>query len=367
MRKTVSFLIPIVLLLSSVSPLFATSDTSVSDVLGSTETTTTTPVTTTTTDNSLALTIPSQTDNPSTSITFIDPSGSKQGVQLETDSKGFVDVTSPYAFPALSIGKHTLEFKYVDENGATQVYDTSIIIIPRVPIFNAPVVDANTITISGTGLADSEIILLLSSGSTVISKTSTVDGDGNWEFSFERTLVEDGVYSVNAYIRRYGYASNLSETTKFTVGNSGDIQKSNGSNFNIQNLKWSDIWQFIQTKQDTIYFSLLFLIVGILLGLFVISKQKKHTDEKVVKVVEEKFTKIKAGEKEPTLREKLMGAVKEKDEQPKEEIKKEKEEEIITKIDFLKDFKNFDPDDSKGEEVVKSKVEVSLTSKKENS
>ena len=39
------------------------------------------------------------------------------------------------------------------------------------------------------------------------------------------------------------------------------------------------------------------------------------------------------------------------------------EETVINKIDFLKDFKNFDPDNTKGEEK-KSTVEVSLTSKK---
>jgi midasin (ATPase involved in ribosome maturation) len=45
------------------------------------------------------------------------------------------------------------------------------------------------------------------------------------------------------------------------------------------------------------------------------------------------------------------------------ETEKKDNEHTVNKIDFLKDFKNFDPDNSKGEEK-QSSVEVSLTSKK---
>lgn len=366
MKRYIFVLVSSFLLLFSASPILATTDTSVNDVLGSTSTTQTEAQTSvTTTPDSLKLTMPAQTDNPSTSITFTNPSTDQKAVQLETDSKGFVDISSPYAFPALSIGKHTLEFKYVDESGTTQIYDTSIIIIPRVPILSAPVVEANTIKIAGTGLADSEIILLLSSGSSVISKTGTVDGDGNWTFNFDRSTLPDGVYSINAYIRRYGYASNLSEVTKFTVGEDNSTPKTIGNTFNIQNLQWNDVWQFVKAQQNTIYAAGLALLIGIFIGVLITSKQRKQKEEKNIKVVAEKFTSNKTTEKEPTLREKLMGEAKVI--APKEEISKENvEEEIVTKIDFLKDYKNFDPDNNKGEEV-KPKVEVSLTSKKENS
>ena len=45
--------------------------------------------------------------------------------------------------------------------------------------------------------------------------------------------------------------------------------------------------------------------------------------------------------------------------------KKETEERFIGKVDFLKDFKKFDPDNEKGEEkeVSKKNIKVSLTSK----
>mgnify|MGYP007061465851 CR=1 FL=1 len=44
--------------------------------------------------NDLTLTIPSQTDNPSHIITFVDPSKEKKGVQLEIDSKGYQEIVS---------------------------------------------------------------------------------------------------------------------------------------------------------------------------------------------------------------------------------------------------------------------------------
>ena len=143
------------------SHAFATEDTTVQDLLGTAEDTTTSTPVTPTKENPLGLDIPDQTDNPSTIITFTNPSQAGAVIQLETDSKGFVDITSPYSFPALSIGKHTLEFKYQDANAATQVYSTSIIIIPRPPIFSTPVIDSETVTLSGTGLANSEIIVML--------------------------------------------------------------------------------------------------------------------------------------------------------------------------------------------------------------
>ena len=51
-----------------------------------------------------------------------------------------------------------------------------------------------------------------------------------------------------------------------------------------------------------------------------------------------------------------------KEEEKKKEKKAKKEEKIVTKIDFLKDFKTFDPDDEKGRE--KEKIDIEITSKK---
>ena len=49
-------------------------------------------------------------------------------------------------------------------------------------------------------------------------------------------------------------------------------------------------------------------------------------------------------------------------EEPKEEKPEEPKEKIVTKVDFLKGFKEHDPDDDKGKE--KKDLKISLTSKK---
>jgi hypothetical protein len=53
---------------------------------------------------------------------------------------------------------------------------------------------------------------------------------------------------------------------------------------------------------------------------------------------------------------------KSKEEIPTEEKAEEQKEKIVTKVDFLKGFKEHDPDDDKGKE--KKDLKVSLTSKK---
>jgi hypothetical protein len=373
MKKSLSILILITIFISFASPIFATTDTSVSDVVGSTAdmTTLNTQQTNTQPENGIKLEMPSQTDNPSTIITFTNPSTNNATVQLEIDSKGFVDITSPYTFSALSIGKHTLEFKYQDENGSTQLYDTYIIIIPRAPILSTPVIGADSVIISGTGLANSEIIVLLSSGSTVLTKTAVIDGDGKWSIIFPKTDLNKDIFSLNAYTRRYGYASNLSETTKFTLDNQSSSLTTSNVDFDIRNLTIDSVKNWVLDNQNYLIVAGASLLFGIMLGVLFVSQKKKEIEKVKVQKVEKEFTKIEPKDKGVTLREKLMGVTKASDEGNKEEKKEEVEEvkeeknteKIMSKIDFLKDFKNFDPDNQKGEEK-QSTVEVSLTSKK---
>jgi len=349
------------------SPVLATTDTAVSDVLGSTtETESTNPLEiTTVSNNALKVEMPSQTDNPSTIITFTNPSTDNAVVQLEIDSKGFIDITSPYTLPALSIGKHTMSFKFQDENASTQLYDTSLIIIPRAPILSTPVIGTEDVTISGTGLANSEIIVLLSSGSTVLTETAIIDENGKWTMNFEKNLFGNDVFSLNAYTRRYGYASNLSETTKFTLDKQTTISNGVQKSFDIRNITIDGIKNWIVTNQIYLIIAGSSLLIGIMLGIFFTSQKKQKTEKVVEKKVAEKFVKTDPKDAGVTLREKLMGAgktveqkVDEKTVEEKKvevEVEKKEEERVMNKMDFLKDFKNFDPDNSK---------EVSLTSKK---
>ncbi len=371
MKKLLVSITILIVSFSLTAPVLATTDTAVSDVLGSTnETESTNPLETITiSNNALKVEIPTQTDNPSTIITFTNPSTDNAVVQLEMDSKGYVDITSPYTLPALSIGKHTLSFKFQDENASTQLYDTSIIIIPRAPILSTPVIGTEDVTISGTGLANSEVIVLLSSGSTVLTQTAIIDGDGRWTMAFAKSEFGNEIFSLNAYTRRYGYASNLSEATKFTLDNQKTISNTTNKAFDIRDITLEGIENWIVTNQTYLIIAVSSLLIGIMLGIFFVSQKKQRNEKVVEKKVAEKFVKTDSKEAGVTLREKLTGTSKpteQKVEEKKEEEKKpeEKEEErIMNKMDFLKDFKNFDPDNSKGEEKA-SAVEVSLTSKK---
>lgn len=375
MKKLLILVTILIAFFSLTSPALATTDTAVSDVLGSTtETESTNPLEVTTiSNNALKVEMPSQTDNPSTIITFINPSTDNAVVQLEIDSKGFVDITSPYTLPALSIGKHTMSFKFQDENASTQLYDTSLIIIPRAPILSTPVIGTEDVTISGTGLANSEIIVLLSSGSSVLTQIAIIDENGKWSISFEKSLFGNDVFSLNAYTRRYGYASNLSETTKFTLDKQATISNGVQESFDIRNITIDGIKNWVVTNQIYLIIAGSSLLIGIMLGIFFTSQKKQKSEKVVEKKVAEKFVKTDSKDAGVTLREKLMGTGKaieqkmneKKVEEKKVEVESEKKEEerVMNKMDFLKDFKNFDPDNSKGEEK-KASVEVSLTSKK---
>jgi hypothetical protein len=344
MRKIFTILTSLLTLPLFLSPVFA-EDTSLSDVNNNS----TVQVSAT---NPLGLNIPNQTDNPSITITFTDPSADAQGVQLDTDTKGFATISSPYTFPALSIGKHILEFKFADKDGVTQLYDTSVIIIPRVPVLTSASVKTDKVTVTGTGLANSELITILSSGSDVVTKTTTIDENGKWSISIDRNEFSGEVYSINAYVRRYGYASDLSETTKFTFKDTSNSVSDTETQFAIGNITLEKVKSFISSNQTAVILSLAGLLIGILLGILFSHSGKKNAQEKVTKTVEKQMSKKVEEKPGMTLREKLLG---------KEEDRKE--EKVVSKIDFLKDFKNFDPDDEKGKEE-KQQVEVSLTSKK---
>ena len=191
--------------------------------------------------------------------------------------------------------------------------------------------------------------------------------------NFEKNLFGNDVFSLNAYTRRYGYASNLSETTKFTLDKQTTISNGVQKSFDIRNITIDGIKNWIVTNQIYLIIAGSSLLIGIMLGIFFTSQKKQKTEKVVEKKVAEKFVKTDPKDAGVTLREKLMGAgktveqkVDEKTVEEKKvevEVEKKEEERVMNKMDFLKDFKNFDPDNSKGEEK-KASVEVSLTSKK---
>lgn len=84
----------------------------------------------------------------------------------------------------------------------------------------------------------------------------------------------------------------------------------------------------------------------------------KENTESSGKTLFEKLTE-KGKKEKPVVEE-----VRKEEETPKVD-KKEIEEKFIGKVDFLKDFKKFDPDNENGDEkeVSKKNIKVSLTSK----
>jgi hypothetical protein len=312
--------------------------------------------------NQLLLDIPVMTDNPSHIITFIDPSDEKVGVQLEIDGKSFQEIKSPYSLPALSIGKHELRFRFVDKYGSTQILEKEIIVIPRPPIINSPTYDESNLIITGTGLSNSEIILILSSNKSIIYKEGIIDGTGKWEIRIERAELKESLFTFSAYTRKYGYASNLAEPITFEIGGSQSIiSNGNGKEiyFKFKSISFKNLGNIIKSNTD-----LLLLAIGIFLLGFATSSLsfllfKNKLEDKKFKIIEKKITENNTTKKEMTLKERLS-AKKEATEEKKEEEPKE-EEKIVTKIDFLKDFKVFDPDNEKGEE--KDNIKVTLTSK----
>lgn len=331
----------------------------------------------------LELDIPKITDNPSHLITFVDPSDTSEGVQLEIDEKGFELIRSPYSLPALRIGIHTLTFKFVDSLGSTQIVEKEIIVIPRPPIINSPSFGEESMIISGTGLADSQLILILSSSKNLDTFETEINKEGTWNIEIDLTALPEGLYTFSAYTRRNGYASDLAESVTFEQGNSQNHtlfqgNKENDIYFSFGAITLDNIKQIILSNSDLLLLILITFTLGFLLSWVLNVILRNSSEKKVIEELEEKMNNNGKKEKEEkgmTLKEKLSKKGKKVEEEKKDkevEVKKEekekekkakKEEKIVTKIDFLKDFKTFDPDDEKGREKEKI-IDIEITSKK---
>ncbi|MCK9415057.1 MAG: hypothetical protein PHG60_00375 [Candidatus Dojkabacteria bacterium] len=326
-------------------------------------------------ENVLKISIPKYTDNPSHIITFVDPSEEKSGVEIDIDESGYKEINSPYSLPSLGIGKHHLKFRFVDSIGATKVLEYDIIIIPRPPIIKAPQFSENNLLLSGTGLAGSEVTLIISVGANNYTQMADIDSEGNWNTSISMDSVANGIYTIFGYTRKNGYASNPSESAVMEYGNQGIVQVSDRNKeiyFDFNGIKANNIVQTIKQNPDLLIAFISFLLIGVIATVLVFTFTKR-----VGKKGEEKdiSTKISGNNQknEKTLLE-LFGTSTEEKKDKKEKkpkIKKTKKEKVITKTDFLKDFEKFDPDKDSGKENPEPKekdkkdVIVTLTSSRE--
>jgi hypothetical protein len=320
-------------------------------------------------ENQLGFSLPTYTDNPSYVITFSDPSPDKKGVQLEIDGKPYIEITSPYTLPALSIGQHILKFRFYDKDGNVQILEYELIVLPRSPIIKPPVFNDTSITLSGTGLANSEIIVFLNSNTFNHSEIVKSNNNGEWQLNItpEEGLVE-GIYSATAYTRKYGYASDLSTPVVFEIGatTSPVNTVNNEIFFSFASIDGRNIGTVIGQNTDLIFLALIPFVLGVVIALVVNAAKRSKKDEKYEKSAEA-VIKVQTKNGNQTLRELFESNSKKEIKPSIEESKSSKpKERVISKEDFLKDYKKIDPDSKEGKEkpVTKEKksVKVTLTS-----
>jgi len=341
----------------------------------------------------LLLNLPEISDNPNHIVTFKDPSG--EGVFLEIDGQDFEKITSPYTLPSLSLGRHILTFKFTDKEKTEQTFEKIITIIPRPAVLNPPSVVDNEIKISGTAMANSEVEIFLSRDISNQKALAEVNEEGEWEHTFTEDI-EKGIYTVIATTRRNGYSSYYSEPIVFEIGEDShtvtSLQENEGGiSFNLANLNpinYKDTLQILKNSPDLlIAFGILFLL-GSIFAWFLIAIVTRISQKKSKKALKEllrqkntqepssfkdKFEKSKEIPQQEEENEKEQDhekkeEVEEKEDSKKKEEKDEDEDEeakTLTKKEFLKKFKYFDPDDDKGneKELKKKNIKISLTSK----
>jgi len=326
--------------------------------------------------NLLGFVLPDYTDNPSYVITFTDPSTEQKGVEIGLDGKDYAKISSPYTFPALSIGKHQVKFRFFDNTDTIKILEYELIVIPRAPIVNPPTVGETSIKVTGTALANSDVLFTLTANAFNYKDTVKADGDGNWEAEITpEEGISSAIYSFTAYSRKYGIASELSDTVTFSVGESTkNVQDSNGDiSFSFSKINKENIINVFKTNTDLI----LLIVAGFFLGVLLTNIFRNIVDggktEKKIKEVEKLINKkddSKSDKDTKTLRELFGGeqskeVVEEKKEESlKEEIQPTKEQTIINKDVFLRKYKDLDPDKDDGKEI-KKRIKVSRTSKEE--
>lgn len=386
-------IIPIIILsiMLPISYAYAEDTTNVSDVLGeeSSQTVTTTSIAEEEVleDGDIKLKMPSQTDNPSYIITFADPSEEEVGIQLEIDGDRYVEIESPYTLPALGIGSHTLKFKYTDNEGAEQVLERTLIVIPRPPIFNSPVISDTSVELSGTGLAGSELLLTISTGYKTYQYKTDISDTGEWEYAFEEDI-SDGTYSAQGITRKYGYASNFSDVLTFQIGDIQAVSTDTHKDiyFRFKDLDVDTLKSLFSTNWELSVLLFSVLVIGSFLGIafnsFVKNKKennflgkfrekindgKKDDGITLRELFEKENGKKQRETKEEKIEEKAEMVKEEKSEtkENEDEKKEEPETKVVSKNDFLEVYKDFDPDKDSGEEKkTKKKFSISLISKR---
>ena len=327
--------------------------------------------------NQLGFVLPKYTDNPSYIITFKDPSPNESGVEIDLDEKGFNKIESPYTFPALSIGIHDVRFRFTDSENSVKILGYELIVIPRAPIVDTPEISISSVSVSGSALANSDVLYILSGNAYHTTGTVQTDSQGKWSVTIESEQeFIPGIYTFTALARKYGYSSNLSTPLTFNIGESSTQKteeiKQSGISFSFKSINKDNILNIFKENRDLLFLIIGSIVLGLGIGAFIKTVLTNSKSEKKNKEVEGLIKKSENKETTKTLREIFGDDTTSKEEvlETKEEVKvesqkePEKQESIINKDVFLKKYKMVDPDDDKGvEKKKKKKIKVSLTSK----
>ncbi len=325
--------------------------------------------------NLLGFILPEYTDNPSYVITFKDPSSEQKGVEIALDSGTYTIIKSPYTFPALSIGNHNVKFRFYDSTNTIKILEYDLIIIPRAPIIDTPKIGESTISISGTALANSDVIYTISANA--YNKSGIVDTNENGEWSIGITPdggLSDAIYTFSALTRKYGYVSDLSAPITFSIGENSNTPTVNGGKeiyFSFKDIHKENLIGVIKNNKDLLILFGASTLLGIFLTIIFKNLIDGKRSEKQYKNVETIIKKNPNEKDAKTLRELFGESDKKEDnkeeetkEEPNKEVEPTKHETIVNKDVFLKRFKQMDPDNDAGKET-KKKIKISLTSKEE--
>ena len=321
-------------------------------------------------EQALAITIPTETDNPNHIITFNDPS--KKGVKVEIDGQGFKTIKSPYALPSLGIGSHTLSFRFTDTQQTIQTLDKTVVIIPRPPVVSAPTTISNSqVSLTGTSLAGSTVELFLV-GDTINMRSSTLaDSDGDWTYDFKGDF-KYAIYTILARTEKNGFSSNITEPVVFEISQTNKPDTNTNEKqaifFNFGSITIGNILETIKANPHLIILVSSSILLGVIIAMLIdslsLKKNVKKAEGKFLNLLnrKEKFKKkdekIEEAENKMTLREKFERAgFKVKNEKNEEKPK----EEVISKEEFMKENKDKDPDNDKPEKKEEAKEKEPFT------
>ncbi len=298
----------------------------------------------------LGLEIPDEIDDPNYTLTFTEPT--EEGVEIRVDDGEFSKKKSPYSLPSLSIGKHTLDFRFQDNDEITQNLSMTIIVIPRPPVFN----DSQTaefgkdeeVKFEGTALPNSKLVCLIDTSE--VTSIVDVDEEGNWLLAPESAL-EKGNHGIVCFIRKDGYASNLSDPFEFSLTESQSSSVSVSGNGDSGFDDWQEYIDELMLEENRPYFYAgvglsAVLILLVFLAIFrklrgFLKKRKSRKDNG------EKLLKSKIGSKDSSgmsLRDKFASVGIVIDDKSK---KDKKEDEKKDKKDDEKKMKIISPDEDK--------------------